>query len=50
MMAIGSGLGITVGVIISGGSGIALGAVFGAGLGLSAAMFTWPMQRKPDSQ
>jgi TctA family transporter len=47
MMVVSSGLGVTIGVIVSGGSGI--GAVFGAGLCLLAAMHTWPMQRKPDS-
>ena len=48
MTAVGAGIGIAIGVVVSGGSGIALGAVLGAGLGLLAAMASSPQQRKSD--
>lgn len=48
MMAVGTGLGIAIGVLVAGGPGIALGGVFGGGLWLLASMFTSPQQRNSD--
>ncbi len=33
-VAIGAGLGMTVGLIVGGGAGIAMGVIFGAGIGV----------------